>query len=61
MRQKMAMFSTILGAIVSLGAALAMRDYVRVVDIVALFFGGVGTGAGFAMLVSARRSRRAAV
>ena len=45
MREKMVVFSTILGAGVSLASALAMQDHVRLVEILGLFFGGFGSGA----------------
>jgi hypothetical protein len=61
MRGKLALFSTILGAAVSLTSALAMRDHVRLVEIIGLFFGGFGSGAGVALTVATRRNRRAAI
>jgi hypothetical protein len=62
-RQRMQRFSvvgTILGAVVSLASALAMRDSVRLVDILSLFFGGMGTGAGLASLAATRMRSRSA-
>ncbi len=56
----MVAFSTILGAGVSLASALAMQDHVRLVEILGLFFGGFGSGAGVALLVATRRKRRPA-
>jgi hypothetical protein len=61
MREKMAVFCTILGAGVSLASALAMQDHVRLVEILGLFFGAFGSGASVAMLVATRRSRRPAI
>jgi hypothetical protein len=58
MREKLPVLSTILGAALSLGSALAMRDHVRLVEIVGLFFGGFGSGASIAVLLAARRHRR---
>jgi hypothetical protein len=60
MREKLALLSTILGAAISLASALAMQDHVRLVEIIGLFFGGFGSGAGFAVMVATRRNRRAA-
>ena len=59
--QRLATVSTVLGAVISFVSALAMRDSVRLVDILALFFGGMGAGAGLASLgVSRARARAAA-
>ena len=60
MRRKLALISTILGVALSLFSAFTMRDHVRLVEIVGLFFGGFGSGAGIARLVSTRRNRPAA-
>jgi hypothetical protein len=46
--QRFSAIATALGALVSLMSAFSMRDHVRLVEIVTLFFGGVGTGAGIA-------------
>ena len=59
MRDKLATFSTVLGAVLALLGALQMRDHVRLVDILTLFAGAFGAGAGVASLVAARRRRRA--
>ena len=59
MRDNLAVFSTVLGAVLTFWAALLMRDHVRTVEIVTLFFGGFGAGAGIAALAAARRRRRA--
>ena len=58
--QRFSAAGTILGAIVSVASALAMRDSVRMVDILSLFFGGVGTGAGLASLAVGRMRARSA-
>jgi hypothetical protein len=34
-----------------------MRDHVRLVEIIGLFFGGFGSGAGVALMVVTRRKR----
>ena len=60
MRDKLAVFSTLLGAVLTFWAAVLMRDHVRLVEILTLFFGGFGAGAGVAGLVAARRGRRTA-
>lgn len=52
--RRFATAATVLGALLSLYSALAMRDHVRLVEIIELFFGGVGTGAGIAGLVAQR-------
>ena len=56
--QRFAGVATVLGAVVSLVSALAMRDSVRLVDILALFFGGMGTGAGLASFAAAHSRSR---
>ena len=58
MRDKLAVLSTVLGAVLTLWAALLMQDHVRMVEILTLFFGGFGAGAGVASLVAANRGRR---
>ena len=58
MRDKLALFSTILGTIIGIASAVAMRDHIKLVEILGLFFGGFGSGAGVAMLVATRRIRR---
>ena len=59
MRDKLAIFATAAGAVTALLSALTMRDHVKLVEIVTLFFGGAGTGAGITALVAARAARRA--
>jgi hypothetical protein len=51
----------VLGALLSLLSALSMRDHVRLVDVISLFFGGVGTGAGIAGLIAQRNRDRSIV
>ena len=58
MRDKLPVFSAILGAAVSLVSAITMQDHVRLVEIIALFFGGFGSGAGVAQMVATRRLTR---
>ena len=50
-------FATLASAALALLGALAMSDRVRIVDIISLFFGGVGAGAGMAALFVQRRRR----
>jgi hypothetical protein len=55
---------TVVGAVASavtamLGAFVA-RDHVRLVDILALFFGGAGAGAGLTAFLMLRRAERRA-
>ena len=52
--------ATVIGAILSLFSAFTMRDHVRLVEIIELFFGGIGTGAGIAGLIAQRRRAAAA-
>jgi len=47
--------STILGAVLALFSAFTMRDHVRLVEIIQLFFGGLGTGVGLGGLFAQRR------
>jgi hypothetical protein len=41
MREKLPLLATVFGVVPSVISAFAMRDHVRTVDIVTLFFGGV--------------------
>jgi hypothetical protein len=58
--QRFSTLTTVLGALLSLLSALSMRDHVRLVEIISLFFGGAGTGAGIASLVKQRARAREA-
>ena len=53
---RLTVFATILSTGLALLGALAMRDHVRLVDILALFFGGFGAGAG--LVASVFQNRR---
>ena len=53
--QRLPLVVTACSALVGLLGALALRDRVRLVDILSLFFGGVGTGAGLTEAVVRRR------
>jgi len=56
--RRLSTVATVLGAVLSLFSALSMRDHVRLVEIIELFFGGLGTGAGLASLIAARARAR---
>ena len=47
----------LLSVVIALSAALGMRSRVRLVDILALFAGGMGTGVTVAMLAREIRDR----
>ena len=49
---------TIASAIVALLGVLAARGDMRLVDVLSIFFGGFGAGAGVVALVVQRRARR---
>lgn len=53
--QRLGAVVTVASALVALASAVGMRDRVRLVDVLMLFVGGVGTGAGVAELVARRR------
>lgn len=57
---RLTMLATLASAAIALLGALAMRDRVRLVDILTLFFGGAGAGAGLVALVVQRRGHRGA-
>ena len=50
-----AVIVTMISAVIAIVSALGMREHVRLVEIVTLFASGVGTGAGIAATVAARR------
>ena len=55
-RMRFTLSATVLSVVIALLGALAMVDRVRLVDILALFFGGFGAGAGLvASIVQNRR------
>ena len=56
---RLSLLVTVSSLVTALLGALAMRDRVRLVDVLVLFFGGAGAGAGLAALVVQRRQRRA--
>jgi hypothetical protein len=55
---RLATLGTIASFALALIGALAMSDRVRLVDIISLFFGGVGAGAGLVVVVGQRRRQR---
>src|SRR6185436_4114962 len=64
MRQKkpaLALLAAVLSAAVGLIGALALKDRVRLVDIIQLFAGGAGAGAGIAAAIAVARGSRANV
>jgi hypothetical protein len=50
--------ATAISAVIGLLGALQMRDRVRLVDILSLFFGGAGAGAGVVAAVVQWRTRQ---
>jgi hypothetical protein len=54
MRQKWSILATVLSVLTALISAAAMRDHVRLVEIVSLFASGVATGASITALVVGR-------
>ena len=57
-RIRLQLIGAVLSVVVALTAALGMRDRVRLVDIVALFAGGMGAGVTIAMAAREARERR---
>ena len=57
---RLAILATVISAATAVVDAVANRDQMRLVDALALFFGGAGTGAGVAVLVASRRLDRGA-
>lgn len=56
-RFRLQLIGALLSVVVALSAALGMRDRVRLVDIVALFAGGMGAGVTLAMAAREARER----
>jgi hypothetical protein len=54
MRQRWPIVGTVCGVIAALISAAAMRDHVRLVEIVSLFASGAATGASVTSLMVAR-------
>ncbi len=56
-RFRLRVVGALLSLVVALTAALGMRDRVRLVDILALFAGGMGAGVGVATVAREARDR----
>lgn len=56
-RLRLQLVGALLSLVVAFTAALGMRDRVRLVDILALFAGGMGAGVGVATAARALRDR----
>jgi hypothetical protein len=59
-KKRIGLISTILGLAVALLGAVQMADRQRLVDILTLFFGGFGAGAGLVKAVIDIRAQRKA-
>jgi hypothetical protein len=59
LRFRLQLVGSLLSIVVAAAAALGMRDRVRLVDILALFAGGVGAGVALAQMAQAARAARA--
>jgi hypothetical protein len=55
---RLQLIGAVLSVVVALAAALGMRDRVRLVDIVALFAGGMGAGVAIATAAREARDRK---
>jgi len=60
MRERLSTIALVLSVLTAGVSALAMRDHVRLVEIVGLFASGIGTGASIVVEVVQQRARRAA-
>ncbi len=58
LRFRLQLIGSLLSVVVAAAAALAMRDRVRLVDILALFAGGLGAGVAIAQMAQAARTAR---
>lgn len=56
-RIRLQIFGALLSLVVAFTAALGMRDRARLVDILALFAGGMGAGVGVATVAREARDR----
>ncbi|MBP9144865.1 MAG: hypothetical protein KBI44_10310 [Thermoanaerobaculia bacterium] len=59
LRFRLQLVGSLLSIVVAAAAALGMRDRVRLVDILALFAGGMGAGVALAQMAQAARAARA--
>lgn len=57
-RTRLTMLATLVSTAIALLGALALIDRVRLVDVLALFFGGFGAGAGLAASIVQQRKLR---
>lgn len=57
-RLRLQVVGAVLSVVVALSSALSMRDHVRLVDILTLFAGGMGTGVTIAQIAAATRAAR---
>lgn len=58
LRFRMQLIGSLLSVVVAAAAALGMGDRVRMVDILALFAGGLGAGVAIAPMAQAAREAR---
>lgn len=58
LRFRMQLIGSLLSVVVAAAAALGMGDRVRMVDILALFAGGLGAGVAIAQMAQAAREAR---
>jgi hypothetical protein len=59
LRFRLQLMGSLLSVVVAAAAALGMRDRVRLVDILALFAGGLGAGVAIVQMAQAVRAARA--
>ena len=59
LRFRLQLIGSLLSVVVAAAAALGMGDRVRLVDILALFAGGLGAGVAIAQMAQAARAARA--
>lgn len=57
-RLRLQLIGALLSVVVAATSALAMRDRVRLVDILALFAGGMGAGVTVAQIAASIRARK---
>ena len=58
LRFRMQLIGSLLSVVVAAAAAVGMSDRVRMVDILALFAGGLGAGVAIAQMAQAAREAR---
>jgi hypothetical protein len=57
-RKRLSIIGTLLGIFIAVIGAYQMIGVIRTVDIITLFFGGFGAGAGFVKMILERRKER---